>query len=219
MVRRLVTLVLVLGLVGPVLADDLIQPDWRYTPNTVFAHFGFDSPANADGQYIAEDFWQLVTFEDPWIDTYYGDADWYDDFEGRQGVLGPWGGDVVQLHLDNYNCYNPVKYMYLQVTWWTDGFTGDQPLPEVFDAYSSHGDVTWSDAVLTHEDDLGGGWMYNRWYIEMWPNPEWEWVNFYAANNGDMYIDQIVVDTLCIPAPGALALLGAAGLVRARRRR
>ena len=214
MVRRLLTLVLVLGLAGPVLADDLIPPPWdRYTPNTVFAHWGFDNPAD-DGVYVAEDFWQMDYFADPIIDTYYGDADWYDEWEGRDGVLGPWGGDTVQMHLDNYNCNNPVKYMYIQVTWWTGG---DQPLPEVFDAYSSHGDVTWSDAVLTDEEDLGGGWMYNRWYIEMWPNPEWEWINFYA--DGDMYIDQIVVDTLCtIPAPGVLALLGVAGLIQRRRR-
>ena len=218
MIKRLVMLALVLGLVAPVLADDLIPPPWdRYTPNTVYADWGFDAPGN-NGVYVAEDFWQLSSFDDPYIDTYYGDAYWLDQFEGRDGVLNPWGSDVVQIHLDNYNCYNPVKYMYLQITWWTDGSQGGRPLPMVWDAYSPHGDVTWSDAVATDEFELGDGWWYSRWYIEMWPNPEWEWVNFIPDWSETMYIDQIVVDTLCIPAPGVLALLGVAALIRRRRR-
>ncbi|UCD73832.1 MAG: hypothetical protein JSV91_08530 [Phycisphaerales bacterium] len=219
MVKRLVIIVLMLGLAAPAMADDLIPPPWdRYTPNTVFAHWTFDSPANDEGQYVAEDFWQLSVFDDPYIDSYYNDAYWLDEFEGRDGVINPWGGDYLQMHLDNYDCYSPVKFIYLQITWWTDGYEGDRPLPDVWDAYSPHGPVDWSVAEITDEFELGDGWWYSRWYIEMWPNPEWEWINFYPAWSEDMYIDQIVVDTLCIPAPGALALLGLAGLIRRRRR-
>ena len=217
MVRKTLVLILVLGIMSPVLADDIIPPPWdRFTPNTVYAEWGFDAPGN-NGVYVAEDFWQLSTFDDPSIDTYYGDANWLDVYEGRDGVLNPWAGDYLQMHLDNYNCFNPVKYIYLQITWWTDGFMGDMPFPEMYDAYSPHGPVDWSDALLTDEIDLGDGWMYSRWYIEVWPKPEWEWINIYPDLGGDMYIDQIVIDTLCIPAPGGLALLGLAVLGRRRR--
>ena len=217
MMKRLIMLALILGLVAPVLADDLIPPPWdRYIANSVYANWGFDAPA--DNYYVAEDFWQLSIFDDPYIDTYYGDANWIEQWEGRFGVLNPVGADFPQIHLDNYDCYNPVKHIYLQITWWTDGMQGDRPLPGVWDAYSPHGDVQWSDPTLTDEFELGDGWWYSRWYIEIWPNPEWEWINLYPAWGEDMYVDQVVVDTLCIPAPGALALLGLAGLIRRRRR-
>jgi hypothetical protein len=218
MVRKLLLVVLILGVVSPALGDDLIPPPWdRFTPNTVYANWGFDTPGD-NGIYVAEDFWQFSTFDDPYIDTFFGDAIWLDQYEGRDGVLNPFEGDYLQVHLDNYDCFNPIKYVFLQITWWTDAFLGDQPIPEVFDAYSPHGDVDWSDAELTDEFELGDGWMYSRWSIEIWPNPEWEWINIYPAMDGDMFIDQIVIDTLCIPAPGALVLLGLASVTRRRRR-
>ncbi len=54
---------------------------------------------------------------------------------------------------------------------------------------------------------------------EIGPNPEGEWLTFWLVNSTN--IEEIVVDTICMPEPasmGLMALGGLAFLVRRRRR-
>ena len=59
------------------------------------------------------------------------------------------------------------------------------------------------------------GWYESTYTWEIYPNPFDEW--FTIA--GDILVDEIVIDTWCIPEPATLALLLIGGLALLRRRR
>lgn len=208
--QALVVLVTGALIVSVAAADDLIPPPWeRGTPGSTFQEWTFDGPpAAGDGYYLPE----AVDnpFGDPVVyDPYYWDGDWLETFEGRTGVIHPW--DWIEIHLPNDPTPRPTKEIYIQITYWADG---EIPDPDVY--VPAGGDtITLLDSL-----DLEDGWWYDRWHITIEPNPDFEEIDFWPLDGStyDMYIDQIVVDTICIPEPGALSLLALGGLVFLRRR-
>ncbi|MBU0640468.1 MAG: PEP-CTERM sorting domain-containing protein [Planctomycetes bacterium] len=202
--------------VAPALADDLYQPPWdRYGPTSTYSHWSFDTDAPDPGYILPEEGYN--PFGECYLNIPYAlDYDyWMDSFEGRQGVwyIDPY--DYIEIINDNDPEPRPLKEVYLQITWWADpsGFDGDRPAPEFYDTPGG------SDFVIDIEEDLGGGWWYTRYYATIKPNPNWEEIDLWAEGYGwEMYIDQIVLDTICLPEPSALALLGLGGLLILRRR-
>jgi len=64
---------------------------------------------------------------------------------------------------------------------------------------------------------LGGAWYTYEWTIEIQPNPNFEtiFIPFPASSN----IEEIEVNTICVPEPTSLIGLGLGGLAMLRRRR
>jgi hypothetical protein len=201
MVRKLIALVVVLGMVAPALADDLFPPEWRGQPGTTLQHWTFDYYQTPN--WIPE--FYDNPYGEPYMNTYYGDEVWYEEWEGRQGVVNPWANDVY-LNLPNSEDPLEWKIVWVQMTWWYNG----EFLPPEF-LYSEPG----GDLVYDEHYELENGWFHSVYEIWIPGNPNFELVAFAS----DHYFDQIIVDTWCTPAPGALALIGVAGLLGARRRR
>src|SRR5204862_122626 len=69
---------------------------------------------------------------------------------------------------------------------------------------------------------LPGGWVHEltKWTLPLCPQSERVAILPNTAG-AQLFIDQVVIDTLCtpVPAPGAGALLMAAGVLVSRRRR
>ena len=208
--KKLLMIAAVVALLVPAaLADDLYDPGWRDEPTATYQHWSFDTEW-ADYDYIVPDIYDNP-YGEPYINATSYEA-WYDMYEGRQGVAYVDYYDYFEMMIPNHDLEWPDKFIYLQVTWHNNGL---EPVPDVYIPFGDDNFVANVDSL-----DLGGGWMWDLWYIHIWPNPEMEEIDFYGGPSGGpgLFIDQIVIDTICIPEPTTLALLGFGALALIRRR-
>ena len=110
------------------------------------------------------------------------------------------------LELPNYPDPNPYKEIVLQVTWHEDGPPG----------YSVDPAASIIDSQLGV--DLENGWFYDYIVFRIEPNPEFETITL-TNQTGDLYIDQVVVDTICVPEPASVTMLLLGIFVANRRKR
>lgn len=133
---------------------------------------------------------------------------------GFQGHLGVWIGDtaVVELLLPNNPLANDYKEVWVEV-----GCRGHFP-PEVDNPPVSGFDLGNGYEVLVPVgstlQDLGfkftempDGWRVLTFGLRIYPNPASETIRFTLLNSG-AYLDYITVDTICIPEPATLVVLG-----------
>jgi hypothetical protein len=141
---------------------------------------------------------------------------YFAEYAGRFGVWGNHPNPVeISLYIPNRELQNPYKDIRLEICY--KGYvTGVNVTP-----VSPSGPVTEltlvGDPVLVDEDDL---WYTAVYTARIYPNPDAEIIYISADGTGG-YIDYITVDTMCIPAPGAILLgsigVGVVGWLRRRR--
>ena len=211
--KRVLAFLVVVALVAPAaLADDLIAPPWeRGAPGTTFQEW--DSwETIGSGTYVADNYDN--DYGIPYIVDPYEAGVVYAEYLGRQDVMVIDDGSWLEMYIDNTPDAGPDtwKDIYLQITWHWDG-TPD--IPDVW--YPSTG----STIEITDEwyFDDPEGWWYTRYHIHIEPNPDQEEIDFWPADGWNLVIDQIVVDTICIPEPASLALFAFGGLALLRRKR
>jgi len=200
---------------APALAEDFYPPDWRGLPGTTYQHWTFNSPQGPNWYPEQVD----NPYGDPYLHTEMGTDVWHDYFEGYYGVLETRDMDAVLLEIPNAPYPNDYKEIRVQVTFFESWpFGGDHPRVELWDppGYEFN---NWIIEWLG--DTPNGSWHYAAWDITIPFNPDHETIALvpWGSVGPNMFIDQIVVDTYCVPAPGVLTLLALGALVGTRRRR
>ena len=221
----------------PAMADDVLPPDWRGQQNTITAGWDQFSPTGiGPGQQIIPgnmlDTEPQGAFDGLLIG---GVASWnsgcwvYQNYNGRQGVIevNPGTGlGPVSIGLVNFDFPNPEKKIRLQITFQGTGVMdfyvtsgpGSLPDPVPFFPWTKY------DAVVSESYDHGDGWQTSAYDIILPENPGWENIMLdWGYNTGPQtwacWIDQIVIDTQCVPEPASLCLLSLGGLALLIRRR
>lgn len=207
-------------------AEDLYPPDYRGLPGSTCQEWDFMDGSPSPGMvyvYPEPDGTNGITFNP------YGTATlMVDNQETAKGYydpgMGPGDGgawmdfDSMLVEVPNTGNWEPNtwKDLRIQITYW-DPFQMYMPGVEV---------RCEMPCVLVNGfiEDLGDDWhlLVEDWFIE--PNPQEEFVDIFGDSSllPDSYaISEVVIDTICVPEPATLALLGlgAAALVARRRRR
>jgi len=122
--------------------------------------------------------------------------------------------DEMDIFIPNYNDRpNPVKEIFVELTWRAAGLNFLPDYPIVFAAPVGQYDMI---TIEPGEDVwLGNQWTSTLFTIHIWPNPPSEWILI----KGDIYVSHVLIDTYCIPEPGTLSLLGLSVLFGLKRRR
>ena len=215
-------------LVVPAAADDVWPPSWRGEWSTTFQYWEFEAddtgqtpggmPPDGPGTlvegmpgepylqpgYLGGTHLKVYPNPDQWISSHY---------TGRTGIWELSGN--IDVTVKNHLTENPYKWVYVQITWRPED---DFPTATPYINNMNPVPVNAADMPkVTNEKDWGDGWKTTlfEWYLR--PNPDLEEFTI----NGSILVDQLVVDTWCVPEPSTLAMLLSVSLVALgwRRRR
>ena len=195
----------------PAAAEDLQPPPWRGEWSTTSQIWEFDRPQQnpipPDGP--APGGMPPLPSTEAWVFPMAG-ADWLPEDQGRFGVwpLSGW----LEVLVDNHDPKpENIKLIWVQLTWRPQD-PGD-PLGVPTFTYFQPPPATVPKIIEeVRIDDL---WRETTYYWELDWNPPDEMFTI----EGNINVDELVVDTWCVPEPVTLSLLAVGGLALLRRRR
>jgi hypothetical protein len=152
------------------------------------------------------------------VDT---DHDWYDlPPDSSQGVQGVWAlSGEIDLVIPNNPQPNPFKEIWINVVWKPEKDFQGGPLQNPFLPDEPLVAVTpfeYMDIVKDFEEVDQNGWYHTLYIATIWPNPPKEFISL----KGNILVDELSIETICVPEPATIALLSLSSLcaLRARRR-
>ena len=212
------------------LAEDLQAPWWRGQRSTTsqYWEFGLDDPGNPLGDGLAPDgtplggndwlpstmLWVTPGEGMGWLqeDNVYD----YELTDGRTGTvgLGVWQlSGWIEVIVDNHDPRpENEKLIWVQLTWRPQD-EGEVPIFEGLDPAPYWGPVIVEEIIFDPADPLS--WRETTYYWKLDWNPPDEAFTI----SGTINVDELVIDTWCVPEPGIFVFAGAALLLMLRRRK
>jgi len=218
--RKLVVLCVVLSLSCSAFAaltgltTDVMEPAWRGMAGTTLQGWSFDT---GDNPALLDPSLDMNPYGTPSAEVFTPDTGfprqtyWMDSDGGHDGVWRLYGDDYLMLHIPNTDNTGPntSKEIWLQITY-SAGSIERKPQLQTLPNYASLEHIQG-----TVVDDL---YYHDIFKITLEPNPTEEWIAI-MPRDCTLYIDEIVVDTVCVPEPATLLVLSLGGLVALRKRK
>lgn len=184
-------------------ADDSYSPPWQRGSNgTTFQEWDF-SQSDTEPSPISDTLYNPYGSPLLRVNTSHG---WLDVVDDTHVGVWPLSGEI-DVYIPNRPLRLERKEIWLQLTWKPADLCPDPFLPaEPIVGITPFETMTMSRAENL---DLGDDWVYTAFMINLYPNPDAEWITI----KGDILVDQLVIDTYCIPEPTTFVLLGAGGWI------
>ena len=193
---------LLLLLLGPPVAwpDDLRPPAWRghYPQEMTFQEWMFETPANPAAPELEENPFGSATAS--MTIGLFGEG-WFFMLPGLGDQMGFWDlggeGGRILIDLDNATIPNAYKEVHVQVTYFLDLSqppTVEVPGGQLVEELSETG-------VLVEQVPTGGEWLLDLLVFRIEPSPGHEQIIVRSDPGWGSVIDQIIVDTRCVPDP------------------
>lgn len=199
----------ILALASCALALDLNPPIWRGDEGTTYQAWDFNTSANP----LAPDGGVNNPYGAPSLSVAgnFPFTVWLPSDQGYQGV---WKfEDYILVDLPNNPVPNEYKDIWIQLTYYAD----EAADPDLVTLPAAAG---VAQTIQKTELPLQPGAQITYWHatylLHLEPNPAFEqlWI---MPHDCTMFIDELVIDTLCAPEPTSALLLGLAGLLIRRR--
>ncbi len=210
--RLAILIVLLGGMFSVVHADDINPPTlWqRGEPGSTYQQWEFSSDnINPVPDFLDNPFGTPVL-------TVYPDDPWLEEWGGHSGVWSLSG--AIQTEIPNYQILNDYKLIQIQLTWSTEFPVPVAPV--VIIESDPVGEVTLLDEETiilgpTGVPSAGDNWYHTTFLYEIVPNPNIETITI----SGTIMVDELVIDTICVPEPATMSLLVIGGIALLIRRR
>jgi hypothetical protein len=132
---------------------------------------------------------------------------WVDEYGTRTGIWALSG--QIYVHIPNHPVIDEEKNIWVQLIWKEEEIFSNPFLPKQ-PGVTPMSMPPFTFMTMSRSDELlEEGWVYSLFEINIWPNPIEEWVMV----NGDIMVDYLSIDTICLPEPATFLLFGAAGLL------
>lgn len=230
---RIILCVLTFLASSPALAEDLHPPIWRGQPGSAWVVYEFNKPLEYSGNppYYPTPDGGYLPFGQPVLTYVPGPgAGWHPKQPtwaiGGGALYDPPGvpGDgwlnlsgEITLWMPNSQVPNPRKDVWIQFVWEPQA-PGNVPTLQFLDPLRPPTTIPLVRTVLWQAPPTDPNpWRvvyHDVWHINLYPNPPSETFQI----RGGVNLDELVVDTWCVPEPAILlpACIGALALLRRR---
>ena len=193
--RFVVTLLVNVGFLAAAAAHDLTPPAWRGQPATTYQEWRFDTSANpAAPEACANPYGAPVAN----ITVGRYGSGWLSQIPGLGSQRGYWdlGGTNGRILIDLPNCSESASHtdVWVQVTYFQD--ITKAPLVNV-----PAGQMLGSQTLTVEHVSTGGDWLLAQSIWRIAASPSSVQVDITTDVSWGAVIDQIVVDTICLPVP------------------
>jgi len=206
----------------PGFSGDLTPPDWYGDENTTLQAWAFGTDANPASPDIDEN-----AYGSPIAQIIRPDCRtrWMPEDHGHEGVWRLGGGGAMSLFVPNTDNTGPdtSKDIWVQILWssFSIGYepflwvqTADNPPTYAHEIQTTLFDGPDAGAEVSElQCHRPRNYYHTSYKISLEPNPVEEWIFIKSSDcSSPVYIDEIIVDTRCIPEPATTALLSIGGL-------